>query len=76
MFSISLFIGTYNGRDRTALAVSCETDPNLAVCSCVNGKGLVIFDLRRPLPIEFVNEVLYSAILTEYTTVKPTSFLT
>jgi hypothetical protein len=51
------FIGTYNGRDRTALAVNLHSGPNLAVCAGVNGKGLALFDLRMPLPLDFVNEV-------------------
>ena len=50
-------VGTYNGRDRTALAVNSHSGPNLAVCACVNGKGLALFDLRMPLPLDFVNEV-------------------
>ena len=55
--TINLSLGTYNGRDRTALAVNLHSGPNLAVCACVNGKGLALFDLRMPLPLDFVNEV-------------------
>lgn len=48
---------TFNGRDRTALASSSHSAPNLAVCACVNGKGLALFDLRMPLPLDFVHEL-------------------
>lgn len=55
---------TYNGRDRTALAVNLHSGPNLVVCACVNGKGLALFDLRMPLPLDFVNE-LYDGIIRD-----------
>ena len=55
-----LYPGTFNGRDRTALAVNIHSGPNLAVCSSVNGKGLALFDLRMPLPLDFVHEVCTS----------------
>ena len=60
LFLISLFIylGTFNGRDRTGLAVSSPSRPNFVVCSSVNGKGLALLDLRMPLPLDFVHEVL------------------
>ncbi|KAH9403819.1 hypothetical protein TYRP_015011 [Tyrophagus putrescentiae] len=42
----------YNGRDRAALAVD-PASPHMAVCAYVNGKGLTMFDLRMPLPLNF-----------------------
>lgn len=50
-------LGTFSGRDRTALAVNQHGGPNLAVCTCIDGKGLALFDLRMPLPLDFVNQV-------------------
>ncbi|CAN7998334.1 unnamed protein product, partial [Ixodes hexagonus] len=46
----------FNGRDRASLAAD-PICPNMAVCSCVNGKGLTLFDLRMPLPLDFVYDV-------------------
>ena len=43
----------FNGRERAALATD-PICPHLAVCSCVNGKGLTLFDLRMPLPLDFI----------------------
>ncbi|XP_054165732.1 uncharacterized protein LOC128963253 [Oppia nitens] len=43
----------FNGRERAALATD-PACPHLAVCSCVNGKGLTFFDLRMPLPLDFI----------------------
>ncbi|XP_046840186.1 uncharacterized protein LOC124434345 isoform X2 [Xenia sp. Carnegie-2017] len=48
---------TFSGRDRTALAVNQHGGPNLAVCTCIDGKGLALFDLRMPLPLDFVNQL-------------------
>lgn len=42
----------YAGKERAPLA-SDPHDPNLAVCACTNGKGLVFFDLRKQQPIRF-----------------------
>lgn len=78
------FTGAFNGRDRAGLAAD-PVCPNMAVCSCVNGKvglkfvfsleyffsflfpsnnrcilfiqGLTLFDLRMPLPLDFVYDV-------------------
>ena len=46
----------YNGRDRAALAVD-PASPHMAVCAYVNGKGLTMFDLRMPLPLNFFFDV-------------------
>ncbi|XP_074645696.1 uncharacterized protein LOC141901984 [Tubulanus polymorphus] len=46
----------FNGRDRTGLAAD-PLAPNIAVCCCVNGKGLTLFDFRMPLPLDFINDV-------------------
>lgn len=46
----------FNGRDRTGLAAD-PICPNMAVCVCVNGKGLTLFDLRMPLPLDFLYDV-------------------
>ena len=50
-------LGVYNGPDRTGLAVDAQTGPNIAACCCVNGRGLSIFDLRMPLPLDFIYDV-------------------
>jgi hypothetical protein len=47
----------FNGRERAALATD-PICPHLAVCSCVNGKGLTLFDLRMPLPLDFIFDVI------------------
>lgn len=47
----------YNGPDRTGLAVDVQTGPNIAACCCVNGRGLSIFDLRMPLPLDFIYDL-------------------
>ena len=52
--------GVYNGPDRTGLAVDIQAGPNIAACCCVNGRGLSIFDLRMPLPLDFIYDVSYS----------------
>lgn len=57
----------FNGRDRTGLAAD-PICPNMAVCVCVNGKGLTLFDLRMPLPLDFIYD-LHS------TTVRDVTFL-
>lgn len=46
----------FSGRDRVPLAAD-PICPHLAVCSCINGKGLTLFDLRMPLPLDFVFDV-------------------
>lgn len=51
----------FNGVDRTGLAVDPIT-PNMAVCCCVNGKGLSLFDLRMPLPLDFLYDVHHGII--------------
>lgn len=43
----------FGTRDRLPLATD-PLCPHLAVCSCANGKGLTLFDLRMPLPFDFV----------------------
>ena len=53
-------LGVYNGPDRTGLAVDIQAGPNIAACCCVNGRGLSIFDLRMPLPLDFIYDVSYS----------------
>ena len=53
------FSGVYNGPDRTGLAVDSQTGPNIATCCCVNGRGLSMFDLRMPLPMDFIYDVSY-----------------
>ncbi|RMX52814.1 hypothetical protein pdam_00012212, partial [Pocillopora damicornis] len=47
----------YNGPDRTGLAVDIQAGPNIAACCCVNGRGLSIFDLRMPLPLDFIYDL-------------------
>ncbi|KAK2186169.1 hypothetical protein NP493_212g06000 [Ridgeia piscesae] len=46
----------FNGRDRAALAAD-PVSPNMVVCSYVNGKGLTLFDLRMPIPLDFLYDV-------------------
>ena len=53
------FSGVYNGPDRTGLAVDSQTGPNIATCCCVNGRGLSMFDLRMPLPMDFIYDVSF-----------------
>lgn len=62
VFLICIFfsLGVYNGPDRTGLAVDIQAGPNIAACCCVNGRGLSIFDLRMPLPLDFIYDVSYS----------------
>ncbi|KAF8785909.1 uncharacterized protein LOC129959462 isoform X2 [Argiope bruennichi] len=55
----------FNGRDRAALAAD-PLNPHMAVCSCVNGKGLTIFDLRMPLPLDFVYD-LHTGVIRDIT---------
>ncbi|XP_014678643.1 PREDICTED: uncharacterized protein LOC106818447 [Priapulus caudatus] len=55
----------FNGRDRTGLAVD-PICPNMAVCCCVNGKGLTLFDLRMPLPLDFIYD-LHQNIIRDVT---------
>lgn len=54
---MSFLTGVYNGPDRTGLAVDTLEAPNLVACCCVNGRGLSIFDLRTPLPLDFIYDV-------------------
>lgn len=61
-FLLSL-LGVYNGPDRTGLAVDSQTGPNIATCCCVNGRGLSMFDLRMPLPMDFIYDVSFFFIL-------------
>ena len=51
----------FNARERIPLATDPHC-PNLAVCACVNGKGLTLFDLRMPLPLDFVLDLHSSPI--------------
>ena len=60
VFLIFFSSGVYNGPDRTGLAVDIQAGPNIAACCCVNGRGLSIFDLRMPLPLDFIYDVSYS----------------
>ncbi|CAG0892186.1 unnamed protein product [Darwinula stevensoni] len=46
----------YNGRDRSALAAD-PICPYMAVTVCVNGKGITLFDLRMPLPLDFMYDL-------------------
>jgi WD40 repeat protein len=46
----------FGTRERLPLATD-PLCPHLAVCSCANGKGLTLFDLRMPLPFDFVFEL-------------------
>lgn len=55
----------FSGRERTPLATD-PVCPHLAVCSCVNGKGLTLFDLRMPLPLDFVLD-LHSNVIRDIT---------
>lgn len=55
----------FNGRDRTGLAAD-PISPNMAVCVCVNGKGLSLFDLRMPLPLDFIYD-LHGNIIRDVT---------
>lgn len=52
---------SYSSRDRTGIAAD-PICPNVAVCVCVNGKGMTIFDLRMPLPLDFLYDVHGSLI--------------
>ena len=47
----------FSGRDRTGLATH-PLCPNMAVCVAVNGKGLTLLDLRMPLPLDFIYDVI------------------
>ena len=61
-FFLSFFLsllGVYNGPDRTGLAVDSQAGPNIATCCCVNGRGLSMFDLRMPLPMDFIYDVSF-----------------
>ena len=47
----------YNGRERGALATDPIT-PYYAASAYVNGKGITLYDLRMPLPLDFHFDVL------------------
>ncbi|RWS01659.1 hypothetical protein B4U79_07745, partial [Dinothrombium tinctorium] len=47
----------FNGRDGKVPLAADPYCPHFAVCSCVNGKGLTLFDLRMPLPLDFVFDI-------------------
>lgn len=51
----------YSGKDRAPLA-SDPRNPNLAICGCTKGKGLITFDLRKPRPAHFALDVHSSLI--------------
>lgn len=51
----------YAGKEKAPLA-SNPLDPNLAICGCTNGKGLITFDLRKPSPAHFALNVHSSLI--------------
>ncbi|XP_037503202.1 uncharacterized protein LOC119378002 isoform X2 [Rhipicephalus sanguineus] len=51
----------YDTKDRASLAAD-PICPNMAVCSSANGKGLTLFDLRMPLPLDFVYDLHDNAI--------------
>ena len=56
----SAFTGREYGR-----GIPMATDPgssHMAVCCCVSGKGLTLFDLRMPLPLDFVLDLHSSSI--------------
>eukprot|EP00058_Branchiostoma_floridae_P008990 XP_002594478.1 hypothetical protein BRAFLDRAFT_124957 [Branchiostoma floridae] len=55
----------FNGRDRTGLAAD-PTNPSIALCCTVNGKGVTVFDLRMPLPLDFIND-LHGNIIRDLT---------
>ena len=57
--------GVYNGPDRTGLAVDAQTGPNIVACCCVNGRGLSMFDLRMPLPLDFIYDVSYTHYIVQ-----------
>lgn len=57
--STFLPLGVYNGPDRTGLAVDVQAGPNIVACCCVNGRGLSMFDLRMPIPMDFIYDVSY-----------------
>jgi WD40 repeat protein len=51
----------YSGRDRAPLASDPE-NPNMAICGCTNGKGIITFDLRKQQPAHFALNVHASLI--------------
>ncbi|XP_072027003.1 uncharacterized protein [Amphiura filiformis] len=55
----------FNGRDRTGLAVDPKC-PHTVVCTCVNGKGLAVFDLRMSIPLLYIYD-LHSDIIRDVT---------
>uniref|UniRef100_A0A023G8I9 Putative wd40 domain protein n=1 Tax=Amblyomma triste TaxID=251400 RepID=A0A023G8I9_AMBTT len=46
----------FDTRERASLAAD-PICPNMAVCSSANGRGLTLFDLRMPLPLDFVYDL-------------------
>ncbi|XP_071784135.1 uncharacterized protein [Asterias amurensis] len=55
----------FNRKDRTGLAVDPKC-PNTVVCTCVNGKGLAVFDLRMSIPRLYIYD-LHSDIIRDVT---------
>lgn len=53
----------FNGRDNKVPLAADPYCPHFAVCSCVNGKGLTLFDLRMPLPLDFVFDVSIKTLI-------------
>lgn len=53
----------FNGRDRAGLAAD-PSNPQVVACSCVNGKGLTLFDLRMQLPLDFLYDI-HSGIIRD-----------
>lgn len=51
----------YSGKDRAPLA-SDPRNPNLAICGCTNGRGLITFDLRKQQPAHFALNIHSSLI--------------
>lgn len=51
----------FSAKERVPLATDPGC-PHLAVCCNTNGKGLTFFDLRMPLPLDFVPDVSVSSV--------------
>lgn len=64
----SAFSGRDNGR---GIPMACDPrSPHMAVCCSINGKGLTSFDLRMPLPLDFVQD-LHSSFIRDITFLHP-----
>lgn len=51
--------------------MACDPrSPHMAVCCSMNGKGLTSFDLRMPLPLDFVQD-LHSSVIRDITFLHP-----